>query len=68
MESIRDALRVDGFSWLTMPIHDTEFVALAEMLGGVVDDTPIRVVPGKRTYLEIAGDEVHVLAGPRSTN
>jgi len=44
-------LAESGFAWLRRPHGDAEFVALARDLGQIVDDTPVRLVPGKRTYL-----------------
>jgi hypothetical protein len=32
-------------------LGESEFVALGRYLGEIVDDTPVRIVPGKRTYL-----------------
>jgi hypothetical protein len=37
--------------WLDRQHDDQELLELASKLGKIVDDTPVRVVPGKRTYL-----------------
>jgi hypothetical protein len=49
------ALETYGFVRLEGPYTDADFVALAHQLGNVIDDTPVRVVPGKRTYLASPG-------------
>lgn len=46
-----DALDDDGYVHLSHEHSDAAFVQLARELGEVVDDTPVRVVPGRRTYL-----------------
>lgn len=51
VEEIGQRLRIDGFMWIAAALTDAEFVALGHDLGEIVDDTPVRVVPGKRTYL-----------------
>jgi hypothetical protein len=50
-----DALATNGFVRLAVEHSDTAFVQLARELGDVIDDTPVRVVPGKRTYLASPG-------------
>lgn len=52
MQSARilEIVRTEGFALVASP-SDADFVALAGALGTIVDDTPVRVVPGKRTYL-----------------
>src|SRR5258708_34295996 len=44
-------LRANGFAWLRLPCGETAFVQLTRCFGTIVDDTPVRVIPGKRTYL-----------------
>jgi hypothetical protein len=44
-------LRDQGVVWLDRQHDDQEFIEIASRLGKIVDDTPVRVVPGKRTYL-----------------
>ena len=50
-DSLPELLRSRGFAWLTDARDDRAFVDLASSLGDVVDDTMVRLVPGKRTYL-----------------
>jgi hypothetical protein len=49
--NIHQRLRVDGFAWVRDEADDAGFVELARALGDIIDDTQVRVVPGKRTYL-----------------
>lgn len=44
-------LRDQGFMWLERQHDEHEFIGLASKLGKIIDDTEVRIVPGKRTYL-----------------
>jgi hypothetical protein len=44
-------IRHEGFAVITRGLDDASFVELARDLGEIVDDTRVRIVPGKRTYL-----------------
>lgn len=44
-------IRHEGFAVITRGLDDASFVELARELGEIVDDTRVRIVPGKRTYL-----------------
>jgi hypothetical protein len=44
-------LATDGYACMEEPLDDDGFVTFARALGEIVDDTLVRVVPGKRTYL-----------------
>lgn len=52
---VLDALAHAGFIKLSASYTEADFVGLARALGEVVDDTPVRVVAGKRTYLASPG-------------
>lgn len=49
--AVLEALATRGFVHLTSAPREEAFLGLAHALGEVIDDTPVRVVPGKRTYL-----------------
>lgn len=44
-------IRHEGFAVITRGLDDASFVELARDLGEIVDDTRVRLVAGKRTYL-----------------
>lgn len=48
---IEKELHEVGFVRIESALSDAKFVELGRYLGEVVDDTPVRIVPGKRTYL-----------------
>lgn len=48
---VLDRVRTRGFALLAEPLDDAAFVAFARALGPIVDDTPVRLIAGKRTYL-----------------
>lgn len=54
LSSLDSALDRHGFV-LLRDLAESDFLALAASLGDVLDDTPVRVIPGRRTYLSSPG-------------
>lgn len=54
LSSLDCALDRHGFV-LVRGVTESDFLTLAASLGDVVDDTPVRVIPGRRTYLSSPG-------------
>lgn len=49
--NVLEQVREHGYAWLREPLTDESFVRLARSLGEIVNDTPVRLVAHRRTYL-----------------